>query len=168
MQYIVILAGGHNEAMVYAQSRGLKVGTYRYATRAATIRGLRNAVIHELPSFKNRIDRHSIEAALRYAQHLERIQIEDWEWPVVPRPSDLPAPEHLTSRVGEQMDLMDELALTLDKAETVADKVVDHVVTEAPVEAVVEHVEEKAPETKPKRPRKKAAAKPASDMDFTF
>lgn len=71
--YVVILAGTTLEAMRYANAAKLKRGRYRYALRAATIRGLRVAEVHILPGFARRLDRHAILAELRYAKFTQKV-----------------------------------------------------------------------------------------------
>lgn len=64
----LILAKSPREAQSYAKLVGLRPFTYRFVTRAAAIRGIRNAEVHILPSFILRIDRHGILATLRNAK----------------------------------------------------------------------------------------------------
>lgn len=80
--YRVILAGNHQEAVAYARSQGWRSGAYRIATRAATIRGLRVAEVHELPSFATRLDRHAVMGELRYARNIQHFLIDETQdWP---------------------------------------------------------------------------------------
>jgi len=65
---ILILAKSPIEASRYAKLVDLPRFTYRYVARAGTIRGVRSAEVHVLPSFLNRLDRHGILAALRLAK----------------------------------------------------------------------------------------------------
>lgn len=66
--YVIVLAGNTREGHRYAKRMGLPRGRHRVVFSAKQIRHLRYAEIHELPSFKRRPDRHSINAALRYAK----------------------------------------------------------------------------------------------------
>lgn len=68
MPYVIVLTDKPNEANTYAKRAGLRRGQYRYPTSASSIRGIRVAEIHELPSFSQRRDRHAIDAELRYAR----------------------------------------------------------------------------------------------------
>ena len=66
---ILILCKSPREANQYAKLVGLQRFTYRYVARAGTIHGgLRNADVHVLPSFLDRIDRHRILSALRWTK----------------------------------------------------------------------------------------------------
>lgn len=73
--YVIILAKTPQEGSTYAKRARLPKGGYRVATRASAIKGLRVAEIHELPSFRLRVDRHAIDAALRYTRG-KRLQVE--------------------------------------------------------------------------------------------
>lgn len=68
MTYVIVLAERVHEANLYAKRAGLPRGRFRFPTSAASIRGLRVAEIHELPSFSRRRDKHAIDAALRFAR----------------------------------------------------------------------------------------------------
>lgn len=63
--YTIILAENPKEASRHAVEQGLKIGTWRYAVRASSIRGVKAAVIHELPGFAKRRDKHAINAELK-------------------------------------------------------------------------------------------------------
>ena len=83
--YRVILCNDYREGHAYAVSQGFRHGNFRVASRAGTIKGLRVAEVHQLPSFEHRRDKHSILAALRYARVPAWFIIEDgWEWPRKP------------------------------------------------------------------------------------
>lgn len=81
--YRIILAKSHSEGVAYAKDQGWKAGTYRIASRAATIKGLRVAEVHELASFSERLDTHAVRAALRYAKIPAYFLIDDG-WPPAP------------------------------------------------------------------------------------
>lgn len=66
--YIIVLAGNTREGRRYAKLAGLPRGRHRVVFSAKQIRHLRSAEIHELPSFSRRLDRHGINAALRYTR----------------------------------------------------------------------------------------------------
>lgn len=70
--FTVILAETSREAARYARQANLRKGSFRYATRAATIKGLRVAEIHELPSYKRRRDRFAVDSALRWTKGKRR------------------------------------------------------------------------------------------------
>src|SRR5690606_21749310 len=64
----LILAKSTTEANRYARLFGLQPFTYRAVSRAGSIRNLRSAEVHVLPSFLRRVDRHAIVMALRQAK----------------------------------------------------------------------------------------------------
>lgn len=71
MAQTLILAKSILEANRYAKAAGLDRFTYRAVRSAGSIRGVRHAEVHILPSFLDRLDRHSILGALRWAKTLE-------------------------------------------------------------------------------------------------
>lgn len=132
--YIVILANTPSEAAQYAREKGLRNTEYRFAARAGSIKGLRMAEIHELPSFSRRADKHAINAALRFNK-AKRIVVSFEEWGheagrtdgwngIGEKPkAELPAPEHLTTQVGEQIDVFEALR---EMAQEIKDAGVSH------------------------------------------
>ena len=68
MRQTLILAKSTTEANRYARLFGLQPFTYRAVSRAGSIRNLRSAEVHVLPSFLRRVDRHAIVMALRQAK----------------------------------------------------------------------------------------------------
>lgn len=76
MRQTLILAKSTTEANRYAKLFGMDRFTYRAVTRAGAIRGLRSAEVHILPSFLQRVDRHSIVAELRMARRLDVIYVD--------------------------------------------------------------------------------------------
>lgn len=86
----IILAANVQEGNAYAREQGFRQGDFRVAFRAATIRGVRESEVHELPSFQRRLDKHAIESELRYNRG-PRFVIEDgWNWPALPEEPDEP------------------------------------------------------------------------------
>lgn len=73
--YVIVLCKTPQEGSQYAKRANLPRGSYRVATRAAAIKGLKVAEIHILPSFHQRPDRFAIEAALRYTRGA-RLEVE--------------------------------------------------------------------------------------------
>lgn len=71
--YTIILAASTRDANTYAKVAGLKMGRFRYATQASSIKGLRVADIVELPGFERRPDRHALNSALRYSKGERRV-----------------------------------------------------------------------------------------------
>lgn len=67
----LILAKNTTEANAYARLVGLQRGRYRAVRNANSIRGVRHAEVHLLPSFLVRLDRHKILGELRWARTLE-------------------------------------------------------------------------------------------------
>jgi hypothetical protein len=67
--YVIVLAKNSQEAAKYAKRAGLTRGRYRLVASAGSIHGLRRAVIHRLPSFDQRPDKHRILAELRHGKH---------------------------------------------------------------------------------------------------
>lgn len=178
--YRIILANTHTEAMEYARAKGFPRGSFRYATRAATIKGLRAAEIHELPSFALRMDKHAINAALRFAR-VERIQVTNWEYGQTHQ-NDVTTD---IARVADQAEttalklLSDTIALGADEDEV--QKVAEDRLCEAGMEEHVasgeaEPSEDAAPAEKPKRapskggskpkPKPKNSGEPIENMDF--
>lgn len=107
--YQIILAAGVTEGNAYARAKGFKAGTFRVAARAATIRGLRVATVHILPSYADRRDKAAIEAVLRYSKGLERLEVTDWVWDKAPAVDQ-------GDGMGEQLSLLDALAGAVDSA----------------------------------------------------
>lgn len=185
--YVIVLCGNPQEGNRYAKRAKLPVGRYRVATRAGSIKGLRVAEVHELPSFASRPDKHAIEAVLRYAK-CERLQVEMPE-------EDLrvTAEQALAEIEGELEDLaamiFDDI---IDRPDSVAGPIIEAFLdsdianlTSWHRQAVIQGVhdagreellldeedrgeetgtpepsEAPAPAPKPKRPAKKAAPKP--------
>lgn len=67
----LILAKSITEANDYARLAGLERFSYRAVRSAGAIKGVRNAEVHVLPTFTERLDRHAILAALQWARTLE-------------------------------------------------------------------------------------------------
>lgn len=107
--YRVILAGTYPEASAYARDQGWRAGTYRIAARAATIKGLRVAEVHELQSFQSRLDRHAVLATLRHAKNLHHFLIADG-WP----PADEPVQSELPFSDAEQSDAVNRMLSDYD------------------------------------------------------
>lgn len=182
--YVIVLARTPQEGSTYAKRAKLPRGRYRVATSASTIRGLRVAEVHELPSFAQRPDRHAVEAELRFARG-PRKQVEmperddrvDEEAALAIVEAEL---EGLAEALHERLDgQSDRLARAFveDYFERYADVTTWH--RDALVEVVgnvdpallpeeddgeetgtPEPSKAPAPAPKPKRPAKKAAAKP--------
>lgn len=66
--YTIILSATITEANAHAAREKLKRGSWRWPARPASIKGLRVAAIHELPSWRGRRDRHGIEVVLKRAK----------------------------------------------------------------------------------------------------
>lgn len=66
--YVIVLAKNTHEGATYARRAPLTRGRYRIAVSAGSIRGLRRAEVHILPSFDQKPDRHAILAELRWAK----------------------------------------------------------------------------------------------------
>jgi hypothetical protein len=81
--YVIVLAKNSQEGAVYVRRAKLPRGRWRIAASAGSIRGLRKAQVHVLPSFNDRPDRHSILAELRYAK-CDFIDVEMPARPVYP------------------------------------------------------------------------------------
>lgn len=173
--YVVILANTPTEASAYAASKGLRPAQYRYAARASSVKGLRVAEVHELPSFAHRFDKHAINAALRYTRG-ERIVVSAEGWTHSPGRIHAPGvavekpPVDQGDGMGEQLDIFDALE---QMAQTLKDAGVDH----PEVNAILEHgaddeiVVEKEPEPKPaakpkRKSKSKAEPEPVERLDF--
>lgn len=115
--YVVILAGTVQEGRTYARRKGLVLSRCRVVANASSVRGLRSAEIHELPSFSKRLDRHSINAQLRYVKGNGRILVE------MPPPIEAP-PVDQGDGMGEQLTIDDALGETEVRAEEVAEEAV--------------------------------------------
>lgn len=147
MAYTIILAGSTREASKYAKLAGLPKGRWRFASQAASIRGLRVAEIHELPSFARRPDRHAINGELRYTKG-ERIQVEMPEEPVVDQGDGM----------GEQLTIDDAIAEAYAEEQHGSETGTPEPVQEAaPAPAPV--VESPAAERKKRKPAPQAKAK---------
>ena len=69
--YTIILAHTKREAVEHARQQGLPHASWRWPARANSLDGLRIAAVHELPSWKKRVDRHAVEAKFRHAKITE-------------------------------------------------------------------------------------------------
>lgn len=81
--YILVLAKNTNEGARYIRAAKLPRGRWRNVASASSIRGIRFATIHKLPSFDQRPDRHAILAELRHA----KCTFIDVEMPIVETPA---------------------------------------------------------------------------------
>lgn len=115
--YVVVLAGSVQEGRTYARRKGLVLSRCRIVANASSVRGLRQAEIHELPSFNTRLDRHAINAQLRFVRGGERILVE------MPSPAEA-APVDQGDGMGQQLTIDDALGETEVRAEEVAEEVV--------------------------------------------
>lgn len=119
--YVVILAENSKEASRHAVDQGLKVGKYRYAVRAQSIAGLKVAVIHELPGFARRRDKHAINAELRRSARKtfgsqERIVFHDESLlSTYQEAEELAHAEHAAREAARQKQLADLNALIGDE-----------------------------------------------------
>lgn len=86
----IILAASLQEGNAYAREQGFRQGDFRVALRAASIRGVRESEVHELPSFQRRLDRHAIDAELRYNRGPRFVLEDGWNWPALPEEPDEP------------------------------------------------------------------------------
>jgi hypothetical protein len=96
-RYVIVLGANPQESHRYARRAGIPARNYRAPSSAASLKGLRSADVHLLPSFERRPDRHAIRAALRYVPDLRWIDVE------MPAPVAVP---------NEQLDLLDLLEST--------------------------------------------------------
>jgi hypothetical protein len=74
--YVIVLAATPQEASEYIRRAGIPRGRSRAAASASAIRGLRQATVHALPSFKSRRDKFAILAELRWAKVTEWVDVE--------------------------------------------------------------------------------------------
>lgn len=100
--YVLVLASNAHEGAKYARRAKLTRGRYRVVSSASSIKGLRRAEVHILPGFRQRIDRHSILGALRWAQ----CQVKEVE---MPARAEGPAKDQ-GDGMGEQMTIDEALA----------------------------------------------------------
>lgn len=189
--YVIVLARTPQEGSTYAKRAKLPRGRFRVATSASTIKGLRVAEVHELPSFVDRPDRHAVEAVLRYARG-PRLQVE------MPERDDRLSVEDALEwlEADIEMQAVDALEQIEGRSDLVAAAIVaeelDAAMTQstwhrdAVVEALHNDGREKllpkedrgeetgtpepseapAPAPKKRTPAKKAAAKPVNTPDF--
>lgn len=161
--YIIVLAGSSQEASKYVRRAGLPRGRWRIAASAASIRGIRAAHIHALPSFHHRRDGHSILAELRYAK---------CEWFDVEMPGRVDAPPvDQGDGMGEQLTIEDALENT-DPLGFLSDSLDDdELPTEEELERVRHEVAEERrakveptpePEKRQPKPRRPAGSSPRS------
>lgn len=120
-RYVLVLARSPQEGSRYAKRMGIPASGYRAVVRAASIRGIRRADVHILPSFLNRPDRFSIFSEFRYARDIEFFYVDpaDFETPPVDQGDGM----------GEQLEFDNlESALNVLKATAVSrpvDRAVD-------------------------------------------
>ena len=165
--YRVILCNDYREGHAYAVSQGFRHGNFRVASRAGTIKGLRVAEIHQLPSFEQRRDKHSILAALRYARVPAWHVIDDgWAWP--PRPKEAPEHSDVTSYASDDTTLIQTWG-DPTPTRTLASASGAPVATEqTPVEPMASGGEIVTPEKRAaarKRPAKKAEKRASRQME---
>lgn len=175
MAQTLILAKNITEANEYARAVGLERFSYRAVRSAGSIKGVRNAEVHLLPSFLARPDRHAILSVLSFARTLEVIYADPADFAPAEDSNALESGTPPTEReieVAYRYHSMREAALAEKAALEELAKVADSPkVTEA-VEAKVEHLDaglealvadQKVPAKTTRKSRQKAAT-PANDF----
>lgn len=128
--YVIVLAKNTNEGSAYVRRANLPRGRWRIASSASSIRGLRRAHVHKLPTFDRRPDKHSILAELRHAQ---------CEWFDVEMPPRAQAPvRDQGDGMGQQTEIFDLLG-RLDTEDALLDELAEAGVDPEPIAAKIEH-----------------------------
>lgn len=83
-RYVLILAGDIHEGNQYAKRVGLPRFAYRAVSSAGSIKGIRSADVHILPSFHGRRDRFAILSQFRWAPDIRKFDVEMPEAPEEP------------------------------------------------------------------------------------
>jgi hypothetical protein len=122
--YVLVLAKTTHEGATYARRAKLTRGRYRVVSSAASIRNLRRAEVHILPSFDRRPDKHSILAELRYGK-CEYFTVEMPPRPERPVEPVEPDPRYYARPFGKQLsredsesmiDIVEQHAAAVDNA----------------------------------------------------
>jgi hypothetical protein len=99
-RYVLVLSKSISEGNQYAKRAGLPRFSYRAVGNAASIRNLKVADVHILPSFDGRRDKHQILAELRWGRDIEYFYVE------MPPKSDEPAVDQ-GDGMGQQLSIDD-------------------------------------------------------------
>lgn len=135
--YVIILAGTPSEASRYVREAGLPRGRWRIATQASTIRGLRRAHVHVLPSFATRRDRHAVLTELRYARC-------DWFWATRDLNDNWTLADQAPTEVKDEPDYFFDLQesaviANLEKQNSLLEQMADLGVDEKVVQDKIDH-----------------------------